>query len=62
MKRENSHTQKPTQPSGPVPSKTSAAKKDEVGSDQIKRNQESLGVGEDHRTKDMKKGGRGTFP
>ena len=30
--------------------------------DQLKRNQERLGVGSDHRTDAMKKGKRGTFP
>jgi hypothetical protein len=31
-------------------------------SDQLKKNQEQLGVGSDHRTDAMKKGRRGTFP
>ena len=31
-------------------------------SEQLKRNQERLGVGADHRTEAMKKGKRGTFP
>ncbi len=31
-------------------------------SEQLKRNQERLGVGSDHRTEAMKKGKRGTFP
>lgn len=31
-------------------------------SEQLKRNQERLGVGADHRTDAMKKGKRGTFP
>ena len=31
-------------------------------SDALKRNQERLGVGSDHRTEAMKKGKRGTFP
>ena len=31
-------------------------------SDALKRNQERLGVGADHRTESMKKGKRGTFP
>lgn len=31
-------------------------------SDTLKRNQERLGVGPDHRTDAMKKGKRGTFP
>ena len=30
--------------------------------EQLKKNQESLGVGSDHRTDAMKKGKRGTFP
>jgi len=30
--------------------------------EQLKRNQERLGVGTDHRTEAMKKGKRGTFP
>ena len=30
--------------------------------DQLKRNQERLGVGADHRTDAMKRGKRGTFP
>jgi hypothetical protein len=30
--------------------------------EQLKRNQERLGVGSDHRTEAMKKGKRGTFP
>jgi hypothetical protein len=30
--------------------------------EQIKRNQEHLGVGKDHKTPDMKKNHRGTFP
>jgi len=30
--------------------------------EQLKRNQERLGVGSDHRTDAMKKGKRGTFP
>ena len=30
--------------------------------EQLKRNQERLGVGPDHRTEAMKKGKRGTFP
>lgn len=30
--------------------------------EQLKRNQERLGVGADHRTEAMKKGKRGTFP
>ena len=30
--------------------------------EQIKRNQEHLGVGGDHKTADMKKNRRGTFP
>jgi len=29
---------------------------------QQQRNREELGVGEDHKTEDMQKGGRGTFP
>ena len=28
----------------------------------VHRNQKELGVGEDHKTEDMEKGGRGTFP
>jgi hypothetical protein len=30
--------------------------------DQLRRNQEQLGVGRDHRTPEMKKHRRGTFP
>lgn len=30
--------------------------------EQLKKNQERLGVGSDHRTDAMKKGKRGTFP
>ena len=30
--------------------------------DQLKANQERLGVGPDHKTPEMKKGHRGTFP
>jgi hypothetical protein len=30
--------------------------------EQLKKNQERLGVGSDHRTEAMKKGKRGTFP
>jgi hypothetical protein len=30
--------------------------------EKLKENQQSLGVGADHRTPDMKKGHRGTFP
>jgi hypothetical protein len=30
--------------------------------EELKRNQERLGVGSDHRTEAMKKGKRGTFP
>lgn len=29
---------------------------------QVKRNQDALGVGKDHRTADMIRKGRGTFP
>ena len=28
----------------------------------LHKNQRELGVGEDHKTKDMEEGGRGTFP
>lgn len=28
----------------------------------LHQNQRELGVGEDHKTKDMEEGGRGTFP
>jgi hypothetical protein len=62
MKRGNSHSQKVTPPNTPVPSNASHPQKNEAATDQIKRNQEALGVDEDHRTKDMKKGHRGTFP
>ena len=30
--------------------------------EQIKQNQRELGVEDDHKTDDMEKGGRGTFP
>lgn len=30
--------------------------------EKLRENQQSLGVGPDHRTPDMKKGHRGTFP
>ncbi len=30
--------------------------------EKLKENQQSLGVGSDHKTPDMKKGHRGTFP
>ena len=42
----------------------SAAKQADARRDpeQLKRNQERLGVGSDHRTDAMKKGKRGTFP
>lgn len=28
----------------------------------LQKNQQELGVGEDHKTEDMEEGGRGTFP
>jgi hypothetical protein len=42
----------------------SAAKQADARRDpeQLKKNQERLGVGSDHRTEAMKKGRRGTFP
>ena len=47
---------------GPVPeiskNKADAREKPE----QLKKNRQDLGVDDDHKTKDMEKGSRGTFP
>jgi len=43
----------------PAAAKLADARRDP---EQLKRNQERLGVGSDHRTDAMKKGKRGTFP
>jgi len=50
---------KPDAPAGNPPT---PGRKPREAEDQIKRNQAALGVAEDHRTNDMKKGKRGTFP
>lgn len=41
---------------------TSDAHRVPPGSAEHRENQEELGVGPDHRTEDMKRGHRGTFP
>jgi hypothetical protein len=48
-----------TQPSAAAMAKQTDGRR---SPDQLKRNQERLGVGPDHRTPAMKKGRRGTFP
>lgn len=62
MKRNNPQPQaKPSPPSSRQPH-SSDATKTSGAQDQIRRNQSDLGIAEDHRTEDMKKRGRGTFP
>ncbi len=50
---------RPTPPGAAGPARGADARR---SSEQLKRNQERLGVGADHRTEAMKKGRRGTFP
>jgi hypothetical protein len=49
-----------------APEQQPVAPKDEhraqPGSEEHRENQQELGVGPDHRTEDMKRGHRGTFP
>ena len=57
-KVDNERTRR-TQPSASAMAKQADGRR---SPDQLKRNQERLGVGPDHRTPAMKKGRRGTFP
>lgn len=50
----------PPKPAGQSPAKNAQDAKDPGG--QQEQNRQNLGVEDDHRTEDMKKGKRGTFP
>ena len=50
---------KPPQPAAATGKNEADARQDEA---KLQRNQKDLGVEDDHKTKDMEKGGRGTFP
>lgn len=67
MKRSNHGTQlegsvkhkKPPEPAAETGKNPRDARDDE---EQLRENQDELGVGPDHETDDMEEGGRGTFP
>jgi hypothetical protein len=70
MKRSNHGTQldesikhkqapEPISQNPPTGKRPNDAREDE---EQLAQNQDELGVGDDHLTEDMEKGGRGTFP
>jgi len=58
LKQEPKH-EKPANPA-PQTGKNPRDAREEKG--QLSQNQRELGVQDDHRTKDMENGGRGTFP
>ena len=66
MKDANRNTQLRTgnkQPSeAPQPAQPGKEHRADPGSNRHQENQKELGVGADHRTNDMKRGKRGTFP
>jgi hypothetical protein len=66
MKRANHSTQlkgSTKQPHGQPSPQTGKHEGDaREDQDQLAENQQELAVGEDHKTEDMEKGGRGTFP
>jgi len=69
MKHAKSNTDSNTDPKHrneavPTPGKSPPREKHraEPGSSAQRDNQQKLGVGADHRTEDMKRGHRGTFP
>ena len=67
MKRSNHSTQlneerkheKPPEPAAQTGKNERDAREDDR---KLHRNQDELGVGQDHKTDDMEEGGRGTFP
>jgi hypothetical protein len=58
LKDEPKHT-KPAEPAPQTGKNENDARGDE---DKLTQNQQELGVGEDHKTPAMERGGRGTFP
>jgi hypothetical protein len=52
--------QQKAQPSPPPTGKREGDARDNDG--RLKKNQEELGVGDDHKTEEMEQGQRGTFP
>jgi hypothetical protein len=65
--QEDARTEQPAPRRARRSSEAAASSKQQGGdarhsADQLKKNQEHLGVGPDHRTNAMKKGRRGTFP
>ena len=58
LKQDAKH-EKPPAPAAQTGKNPKDAREDES---RLKKNQAELGVEEDHKTDDMEKGGRGTFP